>query len=394
MQNKEEILFSAAETEFRESLRAFLEGADAKKIEREIYERDFYPRALYGKLGDAGFLAPVLPVEYGGRGKLVYEAILAEELGAACVPLAWIHSTSSYAYATIARYGNEEQKGKYLPAMKSGAKIGAIAITEPGAGSDVMRIKTNAEQKGNEYLICGEKRNITNGSKADVLLVWAITNPEVDPAKGMSVFIVESDTKGFEVERDYKLLGGFPGTVNSYLRFDDVRILGKDMLGDENEGARVMFDELSIERVLYAAMLVGEARPILELAVDYSRDREQFGTAISRFEAISFKIADMATKLEAAKLMVYHTVRLIDAGFEAEQESAMAKLLASEAFYEVAHNTVQILGGRGLTDEYPAEWAFRMARLSMIPAGTNEIMRFIIQREVYKGYKGKNGHKI
>nr|QNO55420.1 crotonobetainyl-CoA reductase [Methanosarcinales archaeon ANME-1 ERB7] len=391
MQNKEEILFSAAENEFRESLRAFLEGVDAKKIEREIYERDFYPRELYGKLGDAGFLAPVLPVEYSGRGKLVYEAILAEELGAACVPLAWIHSTSSYAYATIARYGNEEQKSEYLPAMKSGAKIGAIAITEPGAGSDVMHIKTSAEQKGDEYLICGEKRNITNGSKADVLLVWAITNPEVDPARGMSVFIVESDTKGFEVKRDFKLLGGFPGTVNSYLRFDDVRIPRKNMLGGENEGARVMFDELSIERVLYAAMLVGEARPILELAVDYSRDREQFGTAISRFEGISFKIADMATKLEAAKLMVYHTVRLIDAGFEAEQESAMAKLLASEAFYEVAHNTVQILGGRGLADEYPAEWAFRMARLSMIPAGTNEIMRFIIQREVYKGYKGKKG---
>ena len=391
MQNKEEILFSAAENEFRESLRAFLEGVDAKKIEREIYERDFYPRELYGKLGDAGFLAPVLPVEYSGRGKLVYEAILAEELGAACVPLAWIHSTSSYAYATIARYGNEEQKSEYLPAMKSGAKIGAIAITEPGAGSDVMHIKTSAEQKGDEYLICGEKRNITNGSKADVLLVWAITNPEVDPARGMSVFIVESDTKGFEVKRDFKLLGGFPGTVNSYLRFDDVRIPRKNMLGGENEGARVMFDELSIERVLYAAMLVGEARPILELAVDYSRDREQFGTAISRFEGISFKIADMATKLEAAKLMVYHTVRLIDAGFDAEKESAMAKLLASEAFYEVAHNTVQILGGRGLTDEYPAEWAFRMARLSMIPAGTNEIMRFIVQREVYKGYKGKKG---
>jgi alkylation response protein AidB-like acyl-CoA dehydrogenase len=391
MQNKEEILFSAAENKFREALRVFLEGVDAKKIEQEIYERDFYPRELYVKLGEAGFLAPVLPVGYGGRGKFVYEAILAEELGAACVPLAWIHSTSSYAYATIARYGNEEQKSIYLPALKSGAKIGAIAITEPGAGSDVMHIKTRAEQKGNEYLIRGEKRNVTNGSKADVLLVWVITNPEVDPAGGMSVFIVESDAKGFGVKSDYKLLGGFPGTVNSYLRFDNVRVPGENMLGGENEGARVMFDELSIERALYAAMLVGEARPILELAVDYSMDRVQFRTTISRFEGISFKIADMATKLEAAKLMVYHTVRLIDAGFDAEQESAMAKLLASEAFYEVAHNTVQILGGRGLTDEYPAEWAFRMARLSMIPAGTNEIMRFIVQREVYKERKVEKG---
>ncbi len=390
MKNKEEILFSTDENEFREALRAFLEREDAKKVEQEIYERDFYPSELYGKLGEEGFLAPVLPIEYGGRGKLVYEAIVAEELGAACVPLAWIHSTSSYAYATIARYGSEEQKSRYLPAMKRGAKIGAIAITEPGAGSDVMRITTRAKRKGDEYVISGEKRNITNGSQADVLLVWTITNPEVDSVEGMSVFIVEpSAEEGFEVVEDYKLLGGFPGTVNSHLRFDELSVPAENMLGGANKGARILFDELSVERLLYAAMLVGEARPVLELAVGYSLEREQFGTSISRFEGISFKIADMVTKLEAAKLMVYHTARLIDTGFDAEKESAMSKLIASEAFYEVAHNTVQILGGRGLSDEYPAEWAFRMARLSMIPAGTNEIMRFIVQREVYKEFKGK-----
>lgn len=390
MKNKEEILFSSDENKFRETLREFLEREDAKKIEQEIYKRDFYPREFYEKTGEEGFLAPVLPAEHGGRGgKLVYEVILAEELGAACVPLAWIHSTSSYVYATIARYGSEEQKKRYLPAMQRGAKIGAIAITEPGAGSDVMRIATRAERKDGAYVISGEKRNITNGSQADVLLVWAITNPEVDPAVGMSVFIVEPDAEGFEVVEDYKLLGGFPGTVNSHLRFDAMSVPEENILGRTNEGAKIMFDELSVERALYAAMLVGEARPVLELAVGYSMKREQFGMSISRFEGISFKIADMATKLEAAKLMVYHTARLIDAGFNAEKESAMSKLLASEAFYEVAHNTVQILGGRGLSDEYPAEWAFRMARLSMIPAGTNEIMRFIVQREVYKGCKGE-----
>lgn len=389
MKNKEEILLSADENKFREALREFLEHEDAKKIEQEIYERDFYPREFYEKTGGGGFLAPVLPIGYGGRGKLVYEAILAEELGAACVPLAWIHSTSSYAYATIARYGSEEQKKRYLPMMKRGAKIGAIAITEPEAGSDVMRIETRAERKDGAYVISGEKRNITNGSRADVLLVWAITNPEVDPAVGMSVFIVEPGMEGFEVVEDYKLLGGFPGTVNSHLRFDAMSVPEENILGRTNEGAKIMFDELSVERALYAAMLVGEARPVLELAVGYSMEREQFGTSISRFEGISFKIADMATRLEAAKLMVYHTARLIDAGFNAEKESAMSKLLASEAFYEVAHNTVQILGGRGLSDEYPAEWAFRMARLSMIPAGTNEIMRFIVQREVYKGCKSE-----
>ncbi len=388
--NKEEVLFSADENKFRDELRDFLVREEAKKIEQEIYGSDFYPRELYEKLGEEGFLAPVLPAEHGGRGKLVYEAILAEELGAACVPLAWIQSTSSYVYATIARYGSEEQKRRYLPPLKKGANIGAIAITEPEAGSDVMRIKTRAELLDDKYVISGEKRNITNGSKADILLVWAITNPGVDPARGMSAFIVEPKAgTGVEVLEDYNLLGGFPGTVNSHLRFDAVSVPEENILGGENEGAKIMFDELSIERALYAAMLVGEARPVLELAVAYSMEREQFGTSISRFEAISFKIADMVTRLEAAKLMVYHTARLIDKGFDAEQESAMSKLLASEAFYEVAHSTVQILGGRGLSDEYPAEWAFRMARLSMIPAGTNEIMRFIIQREVYKEHKSK-----
>jgi len=391
--NKEEVLFSADEKKFRDELREFLVKAEAKKIEHEIYERDFYPREFYEKLGEEGFLAPVLPAEYGGKGKLVYETILAEELGAACVPLAWIQSTSSYVYATIARYGSEEQKRRYLPALKKGANIGAIAITEPEAGSDVMRIKTIAELKGDTYVISGEKRNITNGSKADILLVWAITDQRVDPAKGMSVFIVESKAgmaePGFEVLEDYKLLGGFPGTVNSHLLFDEMSVPEENILGGKNEGAKIMFDELSIERALYAAMLVGEARAVLELAVAYSMEREQFGTSISRFEGISFKIADIVTRLEAAKLMVYHTARLIDKGFDAEKESAMSKLLASEAFYEVAHSTVQILGGRGLSDEYPAEWAFRMARLSMIPAGTNEIMRFIVQREVYKEHKSK-----
>lgn len=388
MKNREDISFSVAENKYRVAVRDYLASADAQKIEQEINEQDYYPREFYGKLGNAGFLAQVLPTGYDGSGSLTCEAILAEELGAACVPLAWIHSTSSYVYATIARYGTETQKKKYLPAMKSGAKVGAIAITEPEAGSDVMRIETKAALKDDEYVITGEKRNITNGSKADLVLVWAITNPEVDPARGLSVFIVEPDT-GFEVVEDYKLLGGFPGTVNSHLKFNNMSVPTENLLGYENEGAKILFDELAIERALYAAMLVGEARPVLELAVRYSMEREQFGTKISRFDAVSFKVADMATKLEAAKLVVYHTARLIDAGFNAEKESAMAKLLASEAFYEVADNTVQILGGRGVTDEYPAEWAFRMARLSMIPAGTNEIMRFIVQREVYKGYKGK-----
>jgi alkylation response protein AidB-like acyl-CoA dehydrogenase len=195
--------------------------------------------------------------------------------------------------------------------------------------------------------------------------------------------------EGFEVVKDYKLLGGIPGFVNSQLKFNEMKVPKENILWKENEGAKIMFDELAIERALCAAMFVGEARSVLELAVEYSSGRVQFGMLISRFEAISFKIADLATKLEAAKLLTYYTIRLIEKGFNAEKESAMAKFFSSDTFYEVAHNAVQILGSRGLSDESPAEWAFRIARLSSVLAGTNEIMRFIVQREIYREHKHK-----
>ena len=173
MKTKEEILFQDEENKFREALREFLVREEAKKVEKDVYKKDFYPRDLYEKFGEKGFLAPVLPVQsqYGGRGRLTYEGIVAEELGAACAPRGLLHSTSSYVYATISRHGNEKQKAMYLPPMKSGEKVGSIVITEEGAGSDVMRMKTRAELKGDKYIINGEKRNITNGSQTDVLLV-------------------------------------------------------------------------------------------------------------------------------------------------------------------------------------------------------------------------------
>jgi hypothetical protein len=394
MKTTEEIMFNEEEREFRNELRAILEKEMKPKM-RQQYEEDIYPRDIYEKLGEKGFLGQLLPPEYGGRGKILYDAIVAEELGAYGGSIGYLHGTSSYAYGTILEFGNEEQKKKFLPPMKEGKKLGSIVITEEEAGSDVTMIKTKAEPKGDYYILNGEKRSITNGGEPNnIELVWVITNPDVDPAKGTSCFIVEPEMEGFEVVGKHGILGGIPGVRNYRLRFTNMKVPQENMIGGENDGFRVMMDELALERALYALFCVGGARVALELSTKYSTQRVQFGVPLRRFEEISFRIADMATKLEAARLVSYHTIRLMDEGNPAEKESAMAKLIASEAYSYITTTALQIYGDRGVSsdvdyDAYMVEWLFRHGRLSMIPTGTVEIMRFIIQREIYKELKRK-----
>jgi hypothetical protein len=391
MKTKEELMFSEDEIKFRQELVELVERDIAPEFDK-IYEEDIFPRDLYAKVGEHGFLGQVLPPQYGGRGKLIYDAIVAEELGAYNPPVGFIHAVSSYPYATIYRHGNEEQKRNYLPPMVQGEKIGAIVITEDELGSDVMMMQTRARREGDEYVINGEKRNVTEGSEADVLIVWAITNPDVDPAKGMTAFLVEPTMPGFEVVERHKIMGNIPGLINSRLRFNDLRVPAENVLGKLDRGFPVMMDELAIERSLFGALLVGFARPLLDLAVKYSYERKQFGVPIRQFEAISFRIADMATKLEAMRLLVYHVIRMLDEGLPAEKISAMAKVYPSEVCYEIAHDALQITGSKGVSADkgfYIVEYLFRMVRMCMIPTGTNEIQKYIIQREIYKEYKQK-----
>ncbi|MHC1566381.1 MAG: acyl-CoA dehydrogenase family protein [Candidatus Syntropharchaeia archaeon] len=377
------VFFTEEENEYREKVRDFVEREILPEVDR-IERENIYARDLYYKLGKEGFMKPLYPKEYGGNDLgLSYEIIVDEELAAVSAGFATIPLVSHLCAVTILRHGTEEQKKKYVEPIARGEKIAGIAITEPNVGCDAAGMETRAILDGDEYVINGEKRFTTNGSQADYLIVWAITNPDVHPHKGMSAFIVEKDFPGFEVVKDFELMGS-NGIRNSQERFINMRVPKENLLGKEGEGFKIVVDELAIERTMCAAMSLGVARASFGLAVKYSNERKQFGVPIRNFEAISFTIADMATRIEGSRLLTLKAARMIDRGMPAVKEASMAKVFASETAFEVAHKALQILGGIGYTKEKPAERYFRDARLMLIVAGTSEMMRFLIQREVYR----------
>lgn len=383
-----EIFFTDEERQFRQQVRSFATEQVAPVVER-IEANLLYPRELIAEMGRRGFLGVLYPQEYGGGGRgLSYEIIVAEEISAASASTEMSRLASATLYAMpINRFGTQDQREKYLRPVVKGEKIGALCITEPTVGSDTAGMKSTATRKGNVYLLNGEKRFITNGSVADFLVVFAITDPSVHAHKGMSAFIIESPMPGFEVFKDHDLLG-MHGARVAHLKFKDVKVPKESLLGKENEGFRVLMDELDSERVAVAAGMIGTARSAYETAVEYSTERVQFDQPIHKFEGVSFKIADMAVKLEASKLLVLQAARMIDKGKRATKEAAIAKLYSTETAVEIANEALQVLGGIGYTREYPVERYLRDARLMTIGGGTSEIMRYLIQREVYKELRG------
>jgi len=381
-----DVFLTREEVEFREHVREFCKREIAP-VSDLIEKIGGYPREILRKMGKEGFLKVHHKVESGGSGKgLSHEVIVAEEISAvsASTEMSRLASVTLYGMP-ISRFGTIEQKRAYLAPVLLGEKIGALGITEPDVGSDVAGMKTRAEKDGEDYLINGEKRFITNGSIADFLVVFAISNPEVHAHKGMSAFIVESSEPGFEVVKDFELMG-MRGTRVAHLRFNNLRVPNENLLGKENEGFTVLMDELDSERTAIAAGMVGTARAAYEVAVKYSTERVQFDAPIRQFEGVSFKVADMAVKIEAARLLILQAARKIDKGSRATKEAAIAKLYATEAAVEVTNDALQVLGGIGYSKEYPVERYVRDARLMTIGGGTSEIMKYLIQREVYKEF--------
>ncbi|MBU7048361.1 MAG: acyl-CoA dehydrogenase family protein, partial [Theionarchaea archaeon] len=352
---------------------------------RDIENNNRYPRDLIKKMGDARYLAVFHPPEYGGSGKgLSTEIIVCEELSAVSPAMDMSRMASVTLYgAPLRRFATEEQKQTYLAPVIRGEKIGAIGITEPDVGSDTAGMKTRAVKDGDEYVINGEKKFITNGSQADYICLFAITNPDVHPKDGMSSFIFPTTTKGFSVVEDHDMMG-MKGARVSQLKFKDCRIPCENLVGAENNGFRVLMDELDSERTAIAAEAVGYCRHPYEEAVKWSCERIQFDKPIRYFEGVSFKVAEMATKIEAARLLVLKAARMYDRGMKITKEAAMAKIFATEASVEVANDALQIMGGTGYTRNYRVEQFLRDARLMMIGGGTAEILRFLIQREIYK----------
>jgi alkylation response protein AidB-like acyl-CoA dehydrogenase len=286
----------------------------------------------------------------------------------------------------LTKFGTKEQKEKYLKPVVTGEKIGCIGITEPDVGSDVAAMKTRAEKDGDEWVINGEKRFITNGSQADYMCAFAVTDPSVKSKVGMTAFIIDTKSDGFSVVQDHDLLGMKSARV-SWLKMENVRVPPGMVLGELGQGFQIMMDELDSERTAIAGEAIGYGRTPYEIAVKYSTEREQFGRQIRMFEGVSFKIANMAMKLEAGRALTLTAARMYDKGMKITKQASIAKLYTTEAAIEITNDALQILGGVGYTTDYPVERFLRDARLMTIGGGTAEILRFIIQREVFKELK-------
>lgn len=381
--------YTEEENAFRAAVASFVEK-EIEPISEKIERENDIPTEIYRKMGREGITGVLHPPEYGGTQKgVVYETIVAEEISAVCPALDMSRMASTTLYGMpLNKFGTHEQKKKYLEPIAKGEKLGALGITEPNVGSDTAGMQTSAEKKGDGWVLNGEKRYITNGSNADYIVLFAITDKGVHAKKGMTAFVIETAWKGFKVIKDYELLG-MHGVRNTHFALQDMQVPQESVLGGVGKGFTVLMDELNSERAAIAGECVGYARGAFKEAVPYSKERIQFDRPIADFEGISFKIADMATKIEAARLLTLYAARLCDAGKDATKHASMAKVFAAETAFQVCDQALQVLGGTGYTKEKKVEKFFRDARLMRIGGGTSEILKFLIQRQVYKeaGFK-------
>jgi butyryl-CoA dehydrogenase len=366
---------------FRRMVRDFSEKEIAPRAE-EIDETDRFPDDLFRRMGELGILGLPFPEEYGGSGGEYTSMIIAlEEIARVSGSMAiTLDAHTSLCCEPIYLFGTEEQKQKYLVPLAQGEKIGAFGLTEPQAGSDAGATRTHAVRDGDEWVINGQKNFITNGSIADVAVITAKTDPEKG-TRGISSFIVEKGTPGFQPGRDEKKMG-LKGSVTSELFFEDCRIPADNLLGQENEGFKQFLVTLDAGRVAISAMAVGLAQGAYERAVAYAQERVQFGQPIVKFQAVQWMIADMATEIEAARLLVQRAAWMRERGMRFTKEAAMAKLFATDMSERACRKAIQIHGGYGYMQEYEVERMYRDQRLCAIGEGTNEIQRLVIARQV------------
>jgi butyryl-CoA dehydrogenase len=365
----------------RRTVRDFAETEIGPRAE-EIDATDEFPWDIFRKMGAAGLLGLPFPEQYGGSGgDMLSQALALEEIARVSGTMAIIlDAHTSLCCEPIYLFGTEEQKQKYLVPLARGEKVGAFGLTEPQAGSDAGATRTRAVRDGDEWVLNGQKIFITNGSIADVAVVTAKTDPEKG-TRGISAFIVEKGTPGFTPGRDEKKMG-LKGSVTSELFFENCRIPLGNLLGRENEGFKQFLTTLDGGRVAIAAMALGLAQGAFEKALAYAKERVQFGQPIANFQAIQWMIADMATDIEAARLMVYRAAWLKDRGQRFTREASMAKLCATETSERVCYKAIQIHGGYGYTRDYAVERMYRDQRLCAIGEGTNEIQRLVIARQL------------
>ncbi|MDZ5711206.1 acyl-CoA dehydrogenase [Jeotgalibacillus haloalkalitolerans] len=350
----------------------------------ERMEAGEFPREILNKMAELGLMGITVPEEYGGAGMDFTSYIIAiNELAKVSPVVSVILSVhTSVGTNPILYYGNEEQKQKYVTKLATGEHLGAFCLTEPSAGSDAASLKTRAVKKDDHYVLNGSKIFITNGGEADTYIVFAVTDPEKG-TRGISAFIVEKNFPGFVVGKDEEKMG-LHGSRTVQLTFEDMKVPAENLLGEEGEGFKIALGNLDVGRIGIAAKSLGIAEAAVEHAVAYAKEREQFGKPIAQQQGIGFKLADMATAAEAAKLLVYQAAFLRQEGKPCGKEASMAKLFTSSTAMNNAIECVQVFGGNGYTEDYPAERLFRDAKISEIYEGTSEIQRIVISKHVTK----------
>jgi butyryl-CoA dehydrogenase len=369
----------------QKSVREFAE-AEVRPLAKENDETGKYPRGLFQKAAELGLTGVAIPESEGGSGMdHISYAIVIEEISRVCASTGVILSVQNSLYCDpIHRFGTDEQKKKFLLPFARGEKIGCYALTEPQAGSNAAALATKAVRRGDTYVINGTKAWITNGGAADAAIVYVNTQPEKGE-KGITALVVEKGTPGFAVGKEEKKLG-IHATACTELSFSDCEVSAGNRIGAEGEGYKVALSTLDGGRIGIAAQATGIAQGAFEAALSYAQQRQAFGHPIADFQAIQFMLADMATEIDAARLLLRRAAWKQDSGARFSMEAAIAKLFASEMSTRVAHKAMQIHGGYGYSSEYPVERAYRDARITEIYEGTSEIQRLVIAAWVLKNY--------
>jgi alkylation response protein AidB-like acyl-CoA dehydrogenase len=369
------------------TVKRFLEK-EVAPVASELEHRNEYPTEIVERMKEIGLFGANIPEEFGGQ-DLSYTiyAMIFEEVSRVWMGLAGILGTHSVLADVLVRFGTERQKRKFLPIMSRGEKRGAICLSEPQAGTDLQAIRTTAERRGDHYYVNGSKMWITNGRRAELMLILAKTDKDARPPHaGMSGFIAEKGEPGLTVSRDIDKLG-YKSLETCELLFEDFRVPAENLIGGrEGEGFRQVMTGLESERINVAARGLGVARAAFEEAIKYSQQRATFGKPICEHQAIQLKLADMATKIEAARLLIYSAAEKKDRGERCDLEAGMAKLFATETAQECSLEAMRIFGGNGYAKDFPVERYYRDAPLLIIGGGTNELQRLIIARNLLKKY--------
>jgi alkylation response protein AidB-like acyl-CoA dehydrogenase len=369
---------------FRATVREFAER-EIVPIAHDLDEREEFPRATLAKMAELGLMGMLVPEEYGGAGATTLDYVLGME------EISWADASHSVAMSVtnslvcepILRFGTEAQKQRFLPALARGEYVGAYCLSEPTSGSDAANMSTSAAREGDGFVLNGTKSWITNGGEAGVYIVYALSRTDVPKSRGVTAFLVPADTPGLRFGAKEKKLG-IRASSTTQVFFEDCRLGADAVLGTPDEGFRIAMATLDGGRIGIGAQALGIAQRALDESVRYVKQREAFGHPIADFQGLQWRLADMATRIESARLLVYRAARMKDAGLNFSKQASMAKLAASETAMFCAHAAVQMFGGYGYTREYPVEKLFRDAKITEIYEGTSEIQRLVISRHVLR----------